>query len=101
MLTDGPISRINFCTIPEEEIGAEQPVYGQYDAEFDEALKPYIDNLVAARGLIDCPQAFKLAKTLQEECAEFARMSQNEVYWNLSHRACVIALLEGLCALRG
>ena len=98
VLTDGPISRINFCTIPEEEIGAEQPVYGQYDAEFDEALKPYIDNLVAARGLIDCPQAFKLAKTLQEECAEFARMSQNEVYWNLSHRACVIAWLKA-CVL--
>ncbi len=98
VLTDGPISRINFCTIPEEEIGAEQPVYGQYDAEFDEALKPYIDNLVAARGLIDCPQAFKLAKQLQEECAEFARLSQNEVYWNLSHRACVIAWLKA-CVL--
>ena len=98
VLTDGPVSRINFCTIPEEEIGAEQPVYGQYDAEFDESLKPYIDNLVAARGLIDCPQAFKLAKALQEECAEFARMSQNEVYWNLSHRACVIAWLKA-CVL--
>ena len=98
VLTDGPISRINFCTIPEEEIGAEQPIYGQYDAEFDEALKPYIDNLVSARGLIDCPQAFKLAKTLQEECAEFARVSQSEVYWNLSHRACVIAWLKA-CVL--
>ena len=98
VLTDGPISRINFCTIPETEIGAEQPIYGQYDAEFDEALKPYIDNLVAARGLIDCPQAFKLAKKLQQECAEFARLSQSEVYWNLSHRACVIAWLKA-CVL--
>ncbi len=98
VLTDGPISRINFCTIPEQEIGAEQPVYGQYDAAFDEALKPYIDNLVAARGQIDCPQATRLARKLQQECAEFARLSQSEVYWNLSHRACVIAWLKA-CVL--
>ena len=98
VLTDGPISRINFCTIPEEEIGSEQPIYGQYDAQFDEQLKPYIDNLCNARGLIDCPQAFRLAKKLQQECAEFARLSQSEVYWNLSHRACVIAWLKA-CVL--
>ena len=98
VLTDGPISRINFCTIPETEIGAEQPIYGQYDAAFDEALKPYIDNLVAARGLIDCQQAYRLAKKLQQECAEFARLSQSEVYWNLSHRAVVIAWLKA-CVL--
>jgi hypothetical protein len=98
VLTDGPVSRINFCTIPKQEIGGEQPVYGIYDAEFDEALKPYIDNLVSARGLIDCPQAFKLAKRLQQECAEFAQLSQSETYWNLSHRACVIAWLKA-CVL--
>ncbi len=98
VLTDGPISRINFCTIPEMEIGAEQPIYGKYDSAFDEELKPYIDNLVAARGRIDCPQAFKLAKKLQEECAEFARLSQDETYWNLSHRAIVIAWLKA-CVL--
>ena len=98
VLTDGPISRINFCTIPEQEIGSEQPVFGKYDAEFDEQLKPYIDNLVAARGLISCPQATRLAKKLQAECAEFARLSQSEVYWNLSHRACVIAWLKA-CVL--
>ena len=98
VLTDGPLSRINFCTIPEQEIGAEQPVYGQYDAEFEEALKPYVDNLTAARGLIVCQQATKLAKKLQAECAEFARLSQNETYWNLSHRACVIAWLKA-CVL--
>ena len=98
VLTDGPISRINFCTIPEMEIGAEQPIYGKYDSAFDEELKPYIDNLVAARGRVDCPQAFKLAKKLQEECAEFARLSQNETYWNLSHRAIVIAWLKA-CVL--
>ena len=98
VLTDGPISRINFCTIPEQEIGAKQPIYGQYDVEFDEALKPYIDNLVAARGLIACPQAYKLANKLQDECAEFAQLSQNETYWNLSHRACVIAWLKA-CVL--
>ena len=98
VLTDGPISRINFCTIPEQEIGGEQPIYGKYDAAFDEALKPYIDNLVAARGLVECPQAWKLVKKLQEECAEFARLSQNATYWNLSHRACVIAWLKA-CVL--
>jgi hypothetical protein len=98
VLTDGPISRINFCTIPEVEIGAEQPIYGIYDAEFDEQLKPYIDNLVSARGLIDCPQAFKLAKKMQEDCAEFARLSQDDIYWNLSHRAIVIAWLKA-CVL--
>ena len=98
VLTDGPISRINFCTIPETEIGAEQPVYGKYDAEFDEALRPYIENLVSARGLIDCPQATKLAAKLQAECAEFARLSQSDTYWNLSHRACVIAWLKA-CVL--
>ena len=98
VLTDGPISRINFCTIPEQEIGAEQPVFGQYDSAFDEALKPYIDNLVAARGLIACPQAYKLAGKLQKECSEFAQLSQNDTYWNLSHRACVIAWLKA-CVL--
>ena len=98
VLTDGPISRINFCTIPDQEIGAEQPIYGQYDSAFDEALKPYIDNLVAARGLIDCPQAYKLAKKLLSECAEIAQLNQNQTWWNLSHRACVIAWLKA-CVL--
>ena len=98
VLTDGPISRINFCTIPEQEIGSEQPIYGMYDSAFDEQLKPYIDNLVAARGLIDCPQAFRLAQKLQKECAEFARLSQSATYWELSHRACCIAWLKA-CVL--
>ena len=98
VLTDGPISRVNFCTIPEMEIGAEQPIYGKYDAAFDAELKPYIDNLTSAHGVVDCPQAFKLAKKLQEECAEFARLSQDETYWNLSHRAIVIAWLKA-CVL--
>ena len=98
VLTDGPISRINFCTIVGGEIGEKQPVFGNYDAAFDEKLKPYIDNLTSARGLIDCPQAFKLAKKLQDEVAEIARVSQDETYWNLSHRATVIAWLKA-CVL--
>ena len=98
VLTDGPISRINFCTIPEREIGADMPVYGTYDAAFDEELRPYIENLVKAQGLIDCPQAYKLAKTLKEECADFARLSQSRVYENLSFRANVIAWLKA-CVL--
>ena len=98
VLTDGPISRINFCTIPEREIGAEMPVYGTYDAAFDEELRPYIENLVRATGLVDCPPAYRLAKKLCEENAEFARLSQSRVYENLSYRANVIAWLKA-CVL--
>ncbi len=98
VLTDGPISRINFCTIPEREIGADMPVYGSYDDAFDEALRPYIDNLLKAQGLIDCPQAYRLAQQLKEECADFARLSQSRVYENLSFRANVIAWLKA-CVL--
>ena len=98
VLTDGPISRINFCTIPEREIGADMPVYGTYDAAFDEELRPYIENLVRATGLVDCPEAYKLAKKLCEENAEFARLSQSRVYENLSFRANVIAYLKA-CVL--
>ena len=96
VLTDGPISRINFCTIPEREIGAEMPVYGTYDEEFDEALRHYIERLNNARGLIDCPQARTLAKKLMEECADFSRLSQSRVYENLSYRANVIAYLKAM-----
>ena len=98
VLTDGPISRINFCTIPEREIGADMPVYGTYDSSFDEELRPYIDRLCRAAGVIDCPQAFRLAKKLKDECAEFARLSQSRVYENLSFRANVIAYLKA-CVL--
>ena len=96
VLTDGPISRINFCTIPEREIGADMPVYGTYDEAFDEELRPYIDNLNKARGLIDCPKARTLAKRLIEECADFSRLSQSRVYENLSFRANVIAYLKAM-----
>ena len=96
VLTDGPISRINFCTIPEREIGAEMPIYGVYDASFDEELRPYIENLNNARGLIDCPKARTLAKRLVEECADFSRLSQSRVYENLSFRANVIAYLKAM-----
>ena len=98
VLTDGPISRINFCTIPEREIGADMPIYGTYDAQFDEELRPYIERLTRASGLVDCPQAFRLAKKLKDECAEFSRLSQSRVYENLSFRANVIAWLKG-CVL--
>ena len=98
VLNRGPISRINFCTIPEREIGADIPVYGIYDAEFDEQLRPYIERLTAARGLIECPQAFRLAKKLKDECAEFSRLSQSRTYENLSFRALVIAYLKA-CVL--
>lgn len=98
VLTDGPISRINFCTIPEREIGAEMPIYGTYDAAFDEELRPYIENLTRATGLIDCPEAFKLAQKLRDENADFARLSQSRVYENLSFRANVIAYLKA-CVL--
>ena len=96
VLTDGPISRINFCTIPERPIGSEMPVYGTYDAEFDEQLRPYIERLNRARGLIECRGASALARKLMEENAEFAQLSQNRVYENLSFRANVIAFLKAM-----
>ena len=96
VLTDGPISRINFCTIPRREIGAEMPVYGMYDASFDEELRPYIDRLNRARGEIECRKASTLARKLAEESADFARLSQSRVYENLSFRANVIAYLKAM-----
>jgi hypothetical protein len=96
VLTDGPISRINFCTIPEQAIGADMPIYGSYDASFDEELRPYIERLNKARGLVECQGARNLAKKLKEENAEFARLSQSRVYENLSFRANVIAYLKAM-----
>ena len=96
VLTDGPISRINFCTIPEQPIGADIPVYGSYDSAFDEELRPYIERLTKARGLIECRGARLLAKKLKDENAEFARLSQSRVYENLSFRANVIAYLKAM-----
>ncbi len=96
VLTDGPISRLNICTIPERAIGSEMPIYGTYGDDFAEELKPYIDQLNKARGLIECPQASDLSRRLVEECAEFARLSQSRVYENLSFRANVIAYLKAM-----
>ena len=96
VLTDGPISRINFCTIPEQPIGADMPIYGTYDAAFDEELRPYLDRLKKARGLVECQGARNLAKKLKEENAEFARRSQSRVYENLSIRSNVIAFLKAM-----
>ena len=98
VLTDGPISRINFCTIPEREIGAEMPVYGEYDDAFREALRPYIENLCKASGRIECAEASALAEKLKDENADFSRMSQNRVFENLSFRGNVIAFLKA-CVL--
>ena len=98
VLTDGPLSRINFCTIPEREIGAEMPVYGDYDDKFREQLRPYIERLCQASGVVDCPEAFRLAGQLMEENADFARLSQSRIYENLSFRANVIAYLKA-CVL--
>ena len=98
VLTDGPISRINFCTIPERDIGEDIPIYGTYDEEFRNALKPYIDNLCMATGLVECQEAFELANVLKDENAEFSRLSQDRVYENLSFRANVIGYLKA-CVL--
>ena len=98
VLTDGPVSRINFCTIPERDIGEDIPVYGTYDEEFKNSLKPYIDNLCMASGLVECKEAFHLAEVLKDENAEFSRLSQDRVYENLSFRANVIGYLKA-CVL--
>ena len=98
VLTDGPVSRINFCTIPERDIGEDIPVYGTYDEKFRNSLKPYIDNLCMASGLVECKEAFHLAEVLKDENAEFSRLSQDRVYENLSFRANVIGYLKA-CVL--
>ena len=98
VLTDGPVSRINFCTIPERDIGEDIPIYGTYDEEFRNSLKPYIDNLCMASGLVECKEAFHLAEVLKDENAEFSRLSQDRVYENLSFRANVIGYLKA-CVL--
>ena len=98
VLTDGPVSRINFCTIPERDIGEDIPVYGTYDEKFRISLKPYIDNLCMASGLVECKEAFHLAEVLKDENAEFSRLSQDRVYENLSFRANVIGYLKA-CVL--
>ena len=98
LLTDGPVSRINFCTIPEREIGEDIPIYGTYDEDFRNSLKPYIDNLCMASGLVECKEAFHLAEVLKDENAEFSRLSQDRVYENLSFRANVIGYLKA-CVL--
>ena len=98
VLTDGPLSRINFCTIPEREIGEDIPIYGTYDDEFRNSLKPYIDNLCMASGLVECQEAYELAVVLKNENAEFARTSQNRIFENFSFRANVIAYLKA-CVL--
>ena len=98
VLTDGPLSRINFCTIPEREIGDKIPVYGTYDDQFRKELKPYIENLCMATGLIDCPEAYHLAEILSEENADFSQVTQNRIYENFTFRANVIAYLKA-CVL--
>ena len=98
VLTDGPLSRINFCTIPEREIGERVPVYGTYDDQFRKKLKPYIENLCAATGLIECPEAYALADKLSEENADFSQVMQNRIYENFTFRANVIAYLKA-CVL--
>ena len=98
VLTDGPISRINFCTIPERLIGEDIPIYGNYDDEFRAQLKPYIENLCKASGLVDCPEAFSLAMKLKDENAEFSRLSQNRIYENFTFRGNVIGYLKA-CVL--
>ena len=98
VLTDGPLSRINFCTIPQREIGDKIPVYGTYDDQFRKELKPYIENLCMATGLIDCPEAYHLAEILSEENADFSQVTQNRIYENFTFRANVIAYLKA-CVL--
>ena len=98
VLTDGPLSRINFCTIPEREIGDKIPVYGTYDDQFRKELKPYIENLCMATGLIDCPEAYRLAEILSDENADFSQVTQNRIYENFTFRANVIAYLKA-CVL--
>lgn len=94
VLTDGPISRINFCTIPERPIGSEIPIYGIYDKAFERKLQPYITRLSAASGRIVCEKALALANKLKQENADFAQACDSRVFENLSFRGNVIAYMK-------
>lgn len=96
--TDGPLSRINFCTIPQLIVGAEMPVYGTYPDDFDERLRPYISHLTKVRGLVKCEEAERLIEELMLECQDVSVLMQNRIYENFSFRALVIAYLKA-CVL--
>ena len=97
MVNDGTVGRLDIATIisnDEEEDNA--PILGIYDHTFAEELKPYIDRLEAANGLIECPQAKKLALDMKQENQDTAKLYESEAYKVFSYRANVISWLKGM-----
>ena len=110
-VNDGTLSRLNLSTIikPRLEDAQENnqassqqspddslPIFGIYDDKFAQDLKPYLDRLSSASGLIECPQALKLAKELTRENDKRASLYESEAYRILSYRANVIAYLKAM-----
>ena len=97
MVNDGTLSRLDISTIIVGEGNEDfMPVMGIYDQTFAQELKPYIDRLEAANGLIECPQARKLALDICKENSDKARLFESDAYFTLSKRAAVIAWLKGM-----
>ncbi len=97
MVNDGTLSRLDISTIIRNDDGDDTaPILGIYDHTFAEELKPYIDRLEAASGLIECPQAKKLALDMRKENNDTADLYESEAYKILSYRANVIAWLKGM-----
>ena len=97
MVNDGTVSRLDISTIILKENDDETaPILGIYDHHFADELKPYIDRLEAASGLIECQQAKKLSLDIRQENNDAARLYDSEAYRVLSYRANVIAWLKGM-----
>ena len=96
MVNDGTLSRLDISTIIRNDDDKDDPVMGIYDQSYADELKPYLDRLESANGLIECPQAHKLSLEIKEENKEKTALYESEAYRVLSYRANVIAWLKGM-----
>ena len=97
MVNDGTVSRLDISTIIKADDDDDTaPVLGIYDHTFATELKPYIDRLEAASGLIECPQGRRLSLEMRQENKDAAKLYESEAYRVFSYRANVIAWLKGM-----
>ena len=97
MVNDGTVSRLDISTIIRSDDDDDTaPILGIYDHTFAQELKPYIDRLEAANGLIECSQAKKLSLDMRQENKDAAKLYESEAYKVFSYRANVIAWLKGM-----
>ncbi|MCQ2332218.1 MAG: hypothetical protein MJZ95_03315, partial [Paludibacteraceae bacterium] len=93
-LIDGTLSRVNFCTIINDE--SKEFKYGDYDEQYAAELKPYITNLNLCKGEVSCPQALTMAKRLQQKCTEIALQTEDVIYQEFAYRAVTIAYMKAM-----